>query len=215
MSDQPKQLKSIAQQLAEGQNPSGEVASAPVDQNVLLHLVRLMASKEAREAAKQDQEIAQHAAKQVQRDRNAKDQDSKILLKQARCKHLKGGKRGPKNQNLDYAVSKHLFIHAVEYIRCLVCGMRWFPNDTVEYLVRTNDKTGVVSKISNHTHIGWREAIKMTEQSTNTQTKSEMLVTTMAQANPAAFMRQVDSAGKETTARVVDLEGNIVSDVQL
>jgi hypothetical protein len=241
MTDQIQKPKSIHDQLSENVNPgeapaiptsalnqpirpavvapppshtAGKTAGqtpAPVFANTTLleKLVELMLQKEGREAAKDQIIVNAERTRQVQRDRNSKDKDSKILLKQARCKHLKGGKKGPKNQNLDYAVGRHTFIDALTYIRCLVCGMRWYPQDTVEYLLRNG------KKISNHTHAGWREAYKFTEQSTNTPTMSEMLVTTMAKANPGAFLQATDAAGLDTTYQIRDLEGNLVSDVQL
>jgi hypothetical protein len=241
MTDQIQKPKSIHDQLSENINPGEAQEAPPIPTNarnqpirpptiatavtahtagqtaapvfgntsLLEKLVELMLQKEGREAAKDQIIVNAERTRQVQRDRNSKDKDSKILLKQARCKHLKGGKKGPKNQNLDYAVGRHTFIDALTYIRCLVCGMRWYPQDTVEYLLRNG------KKISNHTHVGWREAYKFTEQSTNTSTMSEMLVTTMAKANPGAFLNATDSAGLETTYQIRDLDGNLVSDVQL
>src|SRR5579859_7315935 len=184
-----KKPKSVFDQLSEGAIPAvdgvqeapatqaviaGQPAPAAVDPGVLGQLLQYLILKEGREA-----QAAQHAQDrlntiQKQRDRNSKDQDSKALLKQARCKHLKGGKRGPKTQNKDYAVYQHRFIAFTTYIRCRICGMKWYPLDTDEYLVR-QDKNGRERKINNHTHKGWREAVDMCDASTDTQSASESI----------------------------------------
>lgn len=209
--------KSVAEILAAGQTPtvdetvadsnetgvgsSSTVSPAlpqamPFDQNALTQLLQYLILKEGREAAAAQLAEDRRKSIQKQRDRNAKDQDSKILLKQARCKHLKGGKRGPKTQNKDYAVYQHRFINFVTYIRCRICGMRWYPNDTVEYLVRNGHK------ISNHTHKGWREAVEMTDSSTDTLSASEAI----PNVNPSAAGNYTDAAGLGISPRVVDLD---------
>lgn len=214
MTEPVKKPKSVFETLAEGNQPSVENTSAaalvapatvPVDGNVLGQLLNYLILKEGREAQAAEQALAREKVRQQQRNRNAKDQDSKALLKQARCKHLKGGKRGPKTQNKDYAVYQHVFVNFSTYIRCRICGMKWYPQDTVEYLMRNG------RKISNHTKIGWREAIAMTDASTDTISKSEAI----PNANPTGTAQYTDASGQSTTPRVVDLEGNLVSDVEV
>ena len=214
---------SVFDQLSQGVIPETEVTpakpmpavvapaavappAAGLDNNLLAQFVALLIAKEGREA--QVAQAAEDRMKAIkkQRDRNAKDQDSKILLKQARCKHLKGGKRGPKTQNKDYAVYQHQFIDFIEYIRCCICGMKWFPRDTVEYLLRNG------RKISNHTKIGWREACAMCDASTNTLSTSERLPSA---ASPEALSQNRDAAGLNVVPRMVDLDGNEVHDVQM
>jgi hypothetical protein len=174
-------------------------SAAGVDSGVLGQLLQYLILKEGREAqAAQDVEERRKTI-QRQRDRNAKDQDVKLVAKQARCKHLKGGKKGPKTQNKDYAVYQHRFIAFTTYIRCRVCGMKWYPKDTDEYLVR-EDKHGKERKISNHTHIGWRRAVEMTDASTDTQSASESI------PNVAPNATNVDAYGAEFTSRYVDKE---------
>lgn len=221
--------KSVAELLAEGNSPEalGALAgtpgttAAPVptaaniagsfgNMDMLAQLVQILLLKEGREAAKLQQEENQRAARQAQRDRNAKDQDSKILLKQARCKHLKGGKRGPKTQQKDYAVYQHTFINADTVIRCQVCGMRWRQQDTAEYLLRNG------KKIANHTKVGWREAIAMLDQSSNTISSSEVPGQILTGAvRIAGSTMGLDSAGLPFNTQVVDLEGNAVESVEL
>lgn len=184
-------------------------APAAFDQNALGQLLQYLILKEGREAATAQQNEERRKQIQKQRDRNAKDQDSKILLKQARCKHLKGGKRGPKTQNKDYAVYQHRFIAFTQYIRCRICGMRWYEKDTQDYLLRL-DKNGVERKISNHTHKGWREAVEMTDASTDTPSASESL------PNIAPNATNLDSAGLQFENRFRDtVTGEIIEGVQV
>ncbi len=213
--------ESVFETLAAGKTP-GSATAAPstpdnkeaaetltqgLDNNLLGQLVRLMVlEQQERLKIAQNVQIRENA-RTAQRDRNAKDQDSKLLLKQARCKHLKGGKKGPKTQNKDYAVYQHRFITFIEYIRCAICGMKWYMEDTVEYLVRKG------RKISNHTKIGWREANGMMEGSTNTMSASEALPSAMGGA--AAAQAYTDSAGLRVSPRIVDLDGKAVDNVEL
>lgn len=172
-------------------------AQPQFDQNALGQLLQYLILKEGREAAAAEAQENRRKQIQKQRDRNAKDQDSKILLKQARCKHLKGGRKGPKTQNKDHAVYQFQFIDFSTYIRCRICGMKWFPKDTADYLVRL-DKGGKERKISNHTHKGWREALDMCDASTDMMATSERI------PNVAPNATNVDAAGLEVATRFVD-----------
>lgn len=180
---------------------AGEAVPAPVafDQNALGQLLQYLILKEGREAAAAQAQEERRRMIQKQRDRNAKDQDSKILLKQARCKHLKGGRKGPKTQNKDHAVYQFQFIDFSTYIRCRICGMKWFPKDTKDYLVRL-DKSGRERKISNHTHKGWYEAMEMVDASTDTMATSERI------PNVAPNATNIDAAGLAVETRFVDQE---------
>lgn len=188
-------------------------STAPAQQfasnSTLEKLLEYLILKEGREAAAAEQAEERRKQIQRQRDRNSKDQDSKILLKQARCKHLKGGKKGPKTQNKDHAVYQFQFIDFSTYIRCRICGMKWFPKDTTEYLVRI-DKNGKERKISNHTHKGWREAMEMCDASTDTLATSERIPQVAPNAN------NLDAAGLEFENRFVDkVTGEPVEGVQI
>lgn len=211
--------ESVFDQLSAGKTPVVGAPSTPnnkeaaetltqgLDNNLLGQLVGLMVleQQERLKVAKAAQ--TREDARTAQRNRNAKDQDSKLLLKQAKCKHLKGGKRGPKTQSKDYAVYQHRFINFIQYIRCAICGMKWFMEDTVEYLVRKGHK------ISNHTKIGWREACGMMEGSTNTMSASEALPHAIGGA--AASQAYTDASGLAVSPRIVDLDGNAVEGVEL
>lgn len=190
-----------------GNKEAAETLTQGLDNNLLGQLVQLMVL-EQQERLKTTRDIQKReAARSAQRDRNAKDQDSKLLLKQAKCKHLKGGKRGPKTQNKDYAVYQHRFINFIQYIRCAICGMKWYMEDTVEYLVRKGHK------ISNHTKIGWREACGLMEGSTNTMSTSESIES--ARGGAAASQAYTDAAGLAVSPRIVDLDGNAVDSIEL
>lgn len=208
--------KSVFEQLSEGAVPSVDgvqdapaakaavaghsvPAAAPIAADTLNQLLQYLILKEGREAQAAQQAEDRRKTIAKQRERNAKDQDSKALLKQARCKHLKGGKKGPKTQNKDYAVYQHRFIAFNTYIRCRICGMKWFPKDTDEYLVR-EDKHGKERKISNHTKIGWRRAVEMCDASTDTQSASESI------PNVAPNATNIDAYGLETSGRLLDKE---------
>lgn len=173
-------------------------------------LLALLLAKEGRELAKMQFEEAAFKQREAKRALNNKDADSKILLRQARCRHLKGATSTAKNPTIDYAVYQHTFVSADTYIRCQICGMRWRPQDTVEYLVRGG------RKIANHTKIGWREAYNMTRQSTNTATSSEVPFSALYQAQKEGRLAiNADAFGQEVKPQVVDLEGNAVQGVEI
>jgi len=188
---------------------TSEALTQGLDNNLLGQLVRLMVLEQQERLQVASNLQARESARAAQRTRNAKDQDSKLLLKQAKCKHLKGGKKGPKTQNKDYAVYQHVFIDFTTYIRCRICGMRWFMQDTVEYLFRKG------RKISNHTKIGWREAVNMCDSSTDTISKSEQMPSAIGGAAAGNAQSYVDSAGLAVSPRIVDLDGNQVDNVEL
>jgi hypothetical protein len=213
--------ESVFDQLSAGKTPPVAAAATPanrdaaealtnsLDNNLLAQLVSLMVLEQQERLSVAKNVKQREDARAAQRNRNAKDQDSKLLLKQAKCKHLKGGKRGPKTQNKDYAVYQHRFISFLQYIRCCICGMRWYMEDTKEYLLRKG------RKISNHTKIGWREACDMMEGSTNTMSASEALPSAIGGAAANNAQNYVDASGLPVSPRVVDLDGQQVNDVEL
>ncbi len=196
-----------------------EVAAAPVaapnalagfDAGLLGQLVTLMVAERA-ESLKTTQELkARIAAVEKQRARNARDQDAKRIAKQATCKHLKGvGKHSPKGgqQRIDYAVIIHRFVDFSERIMCRICGAKWRKGDTDDYFLRNG------RQIPNHTHIGWREAMKMVDQSSDTLTACESVVMGQGAADRAAVY--VDKHGNAVTSIVVDKDGKPVENFEL
>lgn len=206
-----------SQGSAAGQVAAAEISKAVAggDQSALNDLVRLLLLKEGREARKEQLDLDRQVARQAQRDRNAREIDSKVLLKQARCRHLKGGKSRSKVQKIDYAVYDFTFSDADRYVRCQVCGMKWRKNDTKEFLSRT-DKNGKVRKIANHTKIGWHEALEMADQSSNSAGSSEIPQRVLTgDLGPTNVGTRIGPDGIPYTPRVVDDKGEAVSDFEL
>lgn len=143
-------------------------------------LLQILIQQQARLAAKDLQEEERIKARDKQREKNAQDHTTRDLLRQARCSHLKGGRKGPRSQVRDYAVGIHTFITGRPEIRCFICKMIWKMNDTAEFLIRNG------RKIANHTKLGWYEATKMLEQTTNTPSSSEV----PQQAIPQAILQE-------------------------
>jgi hypothetical protein len=159
-----------AQEAKQAQTPA-----APVDAESLQNLVQaLLASsaiamkREERLAKAEELELQRAANKKAQYEKNRSNETKIDLVKQSVCKHLKGGKNRRKSATKDYAVFMHTFISGETYIKCQLCGMKWRPTDTNERVVRN----GMVYK--NHTGKGWREALLMMEDSTNTPSRSEI-----------------------------------------
>jgi hypothetical protein len=217
MSEKPV---SVFEQLDKGINPgTGTVAppAAALDSgtvNLLSQFLTLMAARETRELAKEQAAIDQQKTREKQREKNAKEQDVKVIARQARCKHKKGGSSGPKNSNVDYAIGVHTFPSAETVIKCLICGVKWRQGDTDEYFLRI-DKNGNQRKISNHTHIGWRKAVEMFQQSTNTKTSSEILHEVVRPGFAPVEGGYRDAAGLPVVNQVVDMEGKPVADFEL
>src|ERR1700676_822739 len=134
---------------------TGTVPSAADPVSIQLNqLLQLMMAKEARIAEKEFNDEQARRARNAQREVSAKSHVEKTLLKQARCRHEKGGKNGPRSGVLDYNVYHHTFINGEQRIKCSTCQMTWKINDTVDFLIRGREKR----KIANHTKKGWLEA---------------------------------------------------------
>jgi hypothetical protein len=143
-------------------------ASLDQDPSAVNQLLVAILAREARAAAKEEAEEHSRSVRAAKRDENSKHTTLADMARQSRCKHLKGGRRGPKAGVKDYAVGVHTFIDQVTVIKCQLCSMKWRKDDTVEFLYRKG------KKIKNHTRIGWAEASAMVAQSTNTATSSEI-----------------------------------------
>ena len=170
----------------------------------------LMIMREKRELLKAQAEENARLTREAQRNKNRSNDGAKILLRQARCSHLKGQTSTANNPTIDYAVYQHTFVNADTVIKCRYCAMKWRPEDTAESLVRKG------KKIANHTKIGWREAYNMTRQSTNTATTSEIPFAAMYQAQKEGRLSiNPDAFGQEVKPQVVDLEGNTVQGVEI
>lgn len=132
-------------------------------------MVSILLLKESRSAQEENRREDARLAKESQRARNAEALVNSKKDKQRTCKHLKGGK-GPRTAAVDYAVYSHTYIDAETVIRCQLCRATWKLGDTSEYLVRHG------RKVKNHTGLGWADAVKMLNQTTNRPSTSEIPV---------------------------------------
>ena len=145
----------------------------------LAEVSKIQMAREQRLAKSEEEEAARKAAKSAQYDRNRADDDKNVKEQQARCQHLKGGRHRKRGSEKDYAVYLHRFIDNSQYVKCMLCKMKWYPTDTVERLVRGG------RVFVNHTGKGWREALLMMEDSTNTPSMSEIPQATWARVQAA------------------------------
>jgi hypothetical protein len=133
----------------------------------LAALLSIMMAKEARIAEKEQALEVALKARDQQRRRDSENYTISKIETQKACKHLKGGKGRNRGQQKDPAVYSHIFTDRTQVIKCQLCGARWMPGDTDEYLTRNG------SKIPNWTGIGWRRAVEMAEDSSNKPSSSE------------------------------------------
>ncbi len=75
--------------------------------------------------------------------------EERIKLRQATCRHLKGGLLG-RRVNKDYAVRDFRFIDGRREVACLICGKKWTPEGR-----------------------DWDKALEMLEETTNSASSSE------------------------------------------
>ena len=160
----------MTDQIKTGQNSVPE--AVPSDSETLRLLVQLLLADRQEQAQIRQEQLQARQAKDRQR-----RIDSEYFIKnknnvQSICTHRKGGK-GVRSVKVDYAVYHHTFTDASTYIRCQICGMKWRSQDTPEFLLRGGQK------IPNHTGIGWKDAVKMLSETSNTASASE--VQTVAQ----------------------------------
>ena len=130
-------------------------------------LVQLLLSERQQALEEKQEKQRSYKARDEQRKITAKYAEEEKLAIQTMCTHRKGG-FGIQSPKIDYAVYFHTFTDATCYIRCQICGSKWRQNDTPEFLYRRGQK------IPNHTKVGWKEAYKMLQESTNTASASEV-----------------------------------------
>jgi hypothetical protein len=142
-------------------------ATGNLSESKFMALLSIMMAKEARIAEK---EAALEVALQARDKQRRVESENYTIAKienQKNCKHLKGGKGRTRGQQRDPSVYPHTFTDGKIVIKCTLCGARWLPGDTDEYLTRNG------SKIPNWTGIGWRRAQEMAEDSSNKASSSE------------------------------------------
>jgi hypothetical protein len=141
-------------------------------------LLAIMAAKEARIAEKEAALEVSLKAREAQRRKDSENYTIAKIETQKACKHLKGGAGRNRGQQKDPAVYSHIFTDRTQVIKCQLCGARWLPGDTDEYLTRNG------SKIPNWTGIGWRRAVEMAEDSSNKPSSSERFATQVTGSMP-------------------------------
>jgi len=113
--------------------------------------------------------------------------EGRIRLRQAKCKHLKGGRL--RNRVIkDYAIKCFTFIDGRAEVSCLLCGKKWEPNGQ-----------------------DWEKALEMLEQTTNTRSSSEFIpvVTPFAPAKPSKShsKEEIEDAYKQRDDRDNPIKG--------
>ena len=142
-------------------------ATGNLSESKFMALLSIMMAKEARLAEKEAALEVALQARDAQRRKESENYTISKIENQKRCKHLKGGKGRTRGQQRDPSVYPHTFPDGTVHIKCTLCGARWLPGDTDEYLSRNG------SKIPNWTGIGWRRAQEMAEDSSNKASSSE------------------------------------------
>ena len=150
------------------------------DSAILDQLIKLMVEEQEKSQRSEEEFAKIKAARDAQRERNTKDMECRLLLKQERCDHIKGSQKGRKKSltdNLrrfwkewllssfsnwrnwsvetvamdkDYAISDHTFIDGSRIIKCQRCAKKW-------------TKGGA----------DWDLALEMVKSTTNGRTSSE------------------------------------------
>lgn len=163
----------VAQQTVTAGPVVAQASTTPaipqLDPNALMALVQLLLAQQQEVMLEKQEKSRAREAREKQHRLNSQYNEKNDKHKQAICTHRKGGKSGPKSNLIDYAVYLHQFVDESVYIRCLICGMKWKPLDTEEYLVRRGQK------IENHTKTSWKDAKQMLSNSTNKNSASEIL----------------------------------------
>jgi hypothetical protein len=159
--NQPTIKDPVLQAVAKSNVPEKEKSE-------LAMLLEVIMRREARLAKSEEAEEFRRNARDKQREFNAQHHSDADIDNQRNCKHLKGGKNGPRSQVRDFAISLHTYINAEQVIRCHICSAKWKIRDTKDYLYRQG------KQVPNHTRIGWEEACTMLTQSTNRPSSSEI-----------------------------------------
>jgi len=203
-------VNTVAELLAQSKKKVAE----PAEPDVFKQLVQLLLiqNQDALEQKAHEKMVKQ--TREKQREKSAGHENVTLLMTQARCRHLKGGKHRDNfnDPRIDYIVYTHTYIDGETVIKCRTCNMRWKKDDTKEYLVRNGHK------IKNHTGIGWRETYMMTVQSTDKLSKGEVsqeaLIRTYLEGREK--LGAVQNQFGETIGReVLDLDGNVAHNVQM
>jgi hypothetical protein len=172
--------KAVADALKNAGTPVAPAAGSPALEKYL----EVVMSREAREAEAQQEKLRVIAVRTANRNKNSAHNEHEVREKQRRCRHVKGGKLQKAGVH-DYNLAMHVFTDGTQRIRCQSCDMKWLARDSKEFIYRDG------KKYRNHTGIGFREAWTMLQDSTNTITKSEIVMNVNPAAQIAAATDQV------------------------
>ncbi len=143
--------------------------------------VELQLKREEREARREEKEMAEMLAKEIEynrkranRIRSETDEAEKIFAKQATCDHRKGTTGKVPTRIVDYHLSVFTFVGNKVRIRCNKCGFKWYQFDrSQDYIIR--DK----QKLPNPTKMTFNDAFKLTIRgnTSNQPARSETWIT--------------------------------------
>jgi hypothetical protein len=161
---------------------SGQVPATEVDVNSVLQeakktgdlseakffaLLNVLLAKEARLAEKEAALESAIQSREEQRRRECQQYTIEKMENQKNCRHLKGGRGRARGQQRDPSVYQHTFTDGSVVIKCTLCGAKWMPKDTREYVMRDG------RAIPNWTGISWQDACEMVDDSSNKSSASE------------------------------------------
>jgi hypothetical protein len=198
----PEFQAAVAKAVADALKGAGTSAAPATGSPALEKYLEVVMSREAREAQAEQEKLRVIAVRTANRNKNSAHTEHEAREKQRRCRHTKGGRLQKAGVN-DFNMAMHEFTDGTKRIRCQSCGMKWFVRDTKEFIHRDG------KKYRNHTNIGWHEAWQMLQSSTNTTTKSEMVVNVNPRAQVYAAQ---DTVAQERKATEEELYGQPVVD---
>ena len=145
-------------------------AAAPASSAVTEKLLQAVLARDKREEDEEQARLKKISDKQALAGKNSQVSEAEKREKQRRCRHLKGGKLQRPGMS-DFNVGMHTFVDGERVISCYSCGMKWKQKDTKEYLLRDG------KRYRNHTGLSFHDAFVMLQGSTNTESKSEIVMT--------------------------------------
>ena len=167
MSYEEKSKHNTASETQVSVVPQDQISALMQTVSALVELQKISAAREAR-LNKVEEDTENRKAARRSRDAASSAAEDELIRKHRSTKSAK-----------DFALIHHMFIDQMQYIKCMICKMKWYPWDTPEALFRG----GVVKK--NHTGLGWREAAAMMADSTNTFSRSEIVLDPSAVEPPS------------------------------
>jgi hypothetical protein len=175
-----------------------QAGAASMDPIAMQQLLQIMLLREQRLSKVEEEAQRRIQARKEQYARNAVVDNRSVLMQQRRCTHLKGGKTKRGTQQKDFNLSLHTFTDNTTRLKCLACGMKWFPYDTEKWLIRNG------RAIPNHTHLSWNVMLNnFATSSSNTSTSSEVPMMVSSAVQPTSDAANADRLIREADAKAV------------